>query len=122
MGNSNKSSSRLFAIQILYEMELNGKSFEVIQKNFSNNYYTELEKINNQGKPNKSYIEKLVKGASKNQKIIDDLISLNLKNWKLSRIESLVRSILRISIYELLYETNVPKKLERFILKKSQKE
>ena len=92
-------------------MELNGKSFEVIQKNFSNNYYTELEKINNQGKPNKSYIEKLVKGASKNQKTIDDLISLNLKNWKLSRIESLVRSILRISIYELLYETNVPKKV-----------
>ena len=111
MGNSNKSSSRLFAIQILYEMELNGKSFEVIQKNFSNNYYTELEKINNQGKPNKSYIEKLVKGASKNQKTIDDLISLNLKNWKLSRIESLVRSILRISIYELLYEINVPKKV-----------
>ena len=111
MGNSNKSSSRLFAVQILYEMELNGKSFEVIQKRFSDDYYSELEKINNQGKPNKSYIEKLVKGASKNQKKIDDLISLNLKNWKLSRIESLVRSILRISIYELLYETTVPKKV-----------
>jgi N utilization substance protein B len=52
-----------------------------------------------------------VKGTSKNQKKIDNLISLNLKNWKLSRIESLVRSILRISIYELLYETNVPKKV-----------
>ena len=111
MGNSNKSSSRLFAVQILYEMELNGKSFEVIQKRFSDDYFSELEKINNQGKPNKSYIEKLVKGASKNQKKIDDLISLNLKNWKLSRIESLVRSILRISIYELLYETTVPKKV-----------
>ena len=52
-----------------------------------------------------------MKGTSKNQKKIDDLISLNLKNWKLSRIESLVRSILRISIYELLYETTVPKKV-----------
>ena len=111
MGNSNKSSSRLFAVQILYEMELNGKSFEVIQKRFSDDYFSELEKINNQGKPNKSYIEKLVIGTSKNQKKIDDLISLNLKNWKLSRIESLVRSILRISIYELLYETTVPKKV-----------
>ena len=111
MGNSNKSSSRLFAVQILYEMELNGKSFEVIQKRFSDDYFSELEKINNQGKPNKSYIEKLVKGTSINQKKIDDLISLNLKNWKLSRIESLVRSILRISIYELLYETTVPKKV-----------
>ena len=111
MGNSNKSSSRLFAVQILYEMELNGKSFEVIQKRFSDDYFSELEKINNQGKPNKIYIEKLIKGTSKNQKKIDDLISLNLKNWKLSRIESLVRSILRISIYELLYETTVPKKV-----------
>ena len=97
MGNSNKSSSRLFAVQILYEMELNGKSFEVIQRRFSDDYFSELEKINNQGKPNKSYIEKLVKGASKNQKKIDNLINKNLKNWKLSRIESLVRSILRIS-------------------------
>ena len=52
-----------------------------------------------------------MKGTSKNQKKIDDLISLNLKNWKLSRIESLVRSILRISIYELLHETTVPKKV-----------
>ena len=68
MGNSNKSSSRLFAVQILYEMELNGKSFEVIQRRFSDDSFVELEKINNQGKPNKSYIEKLVKGASKIKK------------------------------------------------------
>ena len=83
MGNSSKSSSRLFAVQILYEMELNGKSFEVIQKRFSDDSFVELEKINNQGKPNKSYIEKLVKGASKNQKKIDELINKNLKNWML---------------------------------------
>ena len=44
MGNSSKSSSRLFAVQILYEMELNGKSFEVIQKRFSDDSFVELEK------------------------------------------------------------------------------
>ena len=70
MATSKKSSSRLFAIQILYEMELNGKSFEVIQKRFSDDSFIELEKINNQGKPNKSYIEKLVKGTLENQKKI----------------------------------------------------
>ena len=101
MGNSSKSSSRLFAVQILYEMELNGKSFEVIQKRFSDDSFVELEKINNQGKQNKSYIEKLVKGASKNQKKIDELINKNLKNWKLSRIESLVRAILRSLLIRL---------------------
>ena len=74
MGNSSKSSSRLFAVQILYEMELNGKSFEVIQKRFSDDSFVELEKINNQGKPNKSYIEKLVKGASKIKKRLMNLL------------------------------------------------
>ena len=92
-------------------MELSGKSFEVIQRRFSDDSFMELEKINNQGKPNKSYIEKLVKGASKNQNNVDDLINKNLKNWKLSKIESLIRSILRISVYELIYEDNIPKKV-----------
>jgi len=111
MATSKKSSSRLFAIQILYEMELNGKSFEVIQKRFSDDSFIELEKINNQGKPNKRYIEKLVKGTLENQKKVDDLINKNLKNWKLSRIESLVRSILRISVYELIYVGDIPIKV-----------
>ena len=77
MATSKKSSSRLFAIQILYEMELNGKSFEVIQKRFSDDSFIELEKINNQGKPNKSYIEKLVKGTLENQK----------NNWRNSKYQ-----------------------------------
>ena len=43
MGNSNKSSSRLFSVQILYEMEINGKSFEKIKKRFSEESFFELE-------------------------------------------------------------------------------
>ena len=45
------------------------------------------------------------------KKKIDDLINKNLKNWKLSRIESLIRAILRISVYELIHEDDIPKKV-----------
>ena len=111
MVNSKKSSSRLFAVQILYEMELNDKSYELILKAFSDDYFSELEKINNNGKPNKNYIEKLIKGVSNNQKEIDELINKNLTNRKLSNLDSLMRSILRISVYELIYEFKIPKKV-----------
>ena len=111
MVNSKKSSSRLFAVQILYEMELNDKSYELILEAFSDDYFLELEKINNNGKPNKNYIEKLIKGVSNNQKEIDELISRNLTNRKLSNLDSLMRSILRISVYELIYEFKIPKKV-----------
>ena len=70
-----------------------------------------MEKINNNGKPNKNYIEKLIKGVSNNQKEIDELISRNLTNRKLSNLDSLMRSILRISVYELIYEFKIPKKV-----------
>ena len=111
MVNSKKSSSRLFAVQILYEMELNDKSYELILKAFSDDYFSELEKINNNGKPNKNYIEKLIKGVSNNQNEIDELINKNLTNRKLSNLDSLMRSILRISVYELIYEFKIPKKV-----------
>ena len=111
MVNSKKSSSRLFAVQILYEMELNDKSYELILEAFSDDYFLELEKINNNGKPSKNYIEKLIKGVSNNQKEIDELISRNLTNRKLSNLDSLMRSILRISVYELIYEFKIPKKV-----------
>ena len=111
MASSKKSSSRLFAVQILYEMELNDKSYELILEAFSDDYFLELEKINNNGKPNKNYIEKLIKGVSKNQKEIDELVSRNLTNRELSNLDSLMRSILRISVYELIYEFKIPKKV-----------
>ena len=111
MGKSNKSSSRLFSVQILYEMEINGKSFEKIKKRFSEESFFELEEINDLGKPNFNYIEKLVKGVSQNQDKIDTIIKDNLVGWSLARINSLARAILRVSIFELLDDNNVPKKV-----------
>jgi len=111
MGKSKKSSSRLFSVQILYEMELNGKSFENIKKRFSEESFFELEEINDLGKPNFDYIEELVKGVSQNQNKIDKIINDNLVGWSLERIDSLARAILRVSVFELLDNNSVPEKV-----------
>ena len=111
MGKSKKSSSRLFAVQILYEMEINGKSFEVIQKRFKEESFFEIEKINDLGSPSKTYIEILVKGVSNNQDKVDNIIKDNLVNWSLSRINSIARAILRTSVFELLDVNDVPNKV-----------
>ena len=111
MGKSKKSSSRLFSVQIIYEMEINGKSFEKIKKRFSEVSFFELEEINDLGKPDINYIERLVKGVSQNQDIIDKIINDNLVGWSLARIDSLARAILRVSVFELLDDNNVPEKV-----------
>tara|TARA_B100001245_G_scaffold233726_1_gene218006 strand:+ start:1498 stop:1947 length:450 start_codon:yes stop_codon:yes gene_type:complete len=109
--NLKKSSSRLISVQILYEMEINGKSFELISKRFSKEYFSEIMSDKNNVMPDKNYIKDIVKGVSLYQKKIDIVINENLEKWSLPRIDSLVRAILRSAVYELLSANGVPNKV-----------
>ncbi len=42
---------------------------------------------------------------------IDNYISEHLRNWTISRIAIIDKSILRLAIYELIYETQTPMKV-----------
>ena len=109
--NLKKSSSRLISVQILYEMEINGKSFELISKRFSKEYFSEIMSSKNNVMPDKNYIKHIVKGVSLYQKKIDIVINENLEKWSLARIDSLARAILRSAVYELLSPNDVPDKV-----------
>ena len=109
--NLKKSSSRLISVQILYEMEINGKSFELISKRFSKEYFSEIMSSKNNVMPDKNYIQHIVKGVSLYQKKIDIVINENLEKWSLPRIDSLVRALLRSAVYELLSPNDVPDKV-----------
>ena len=50
----------------------------------------------------------MIKGIKENQVQIDELISTSLQNWTFDRIPRVDRNILRIAVYELLYQKDVP--------------
>lgn len=50
----------------------------------------------------------LVLGTVENIETIDTVISKNLENWTLERINSVDKAILRISVYSLLYQKDIP--------------
>lgn len=54
------------------------------------------------------YTRSLVTGIEKNLTQIDSLIEANLKGWKKNRISKVSLTILRISVYELLFVEDVP--------------
>jgi len=49
------------------------------------------------------YVDKAVRGIIKNMDGIDDLISSSSKGWKLSRLSKMTLSIIRLSVYEMIY-------------------
>ena len=111
-GNHNKkSSARLFAVQILFEMEINGKKINSILERLTDEYLIEISRLNKTGKADKNHLIKILKGVTKNQKDIDLNIKDNLIGWSLSRIDSVSRAILRSALYELRECIDIPVKV-----------
>ena len=53
----------------------------------------------------------LVTGVLENQAKIDELITGAAENWRLDRMAAIDRNILRIGVFEMLYDPSVPTKV-----------
>jgi len=93
---SARSKARKRALDTIFEADLKGIS---IPGNNTNDE-TDVEVTN--------YSLDLVKGIKEHQTQIDELITNSLQNWTFDRIPRVDRNILRIAVYELLYQKDVP--------------
>ena len=109
--HNKKSSARLFAVQILFEMEINGKKINSILERLTDEYLIEISRLNKTEKADKNHLIKILRGVTKSQKDIDLNINDNLIGWSLSRIDSVSRAILRSALYELRECNDIPVKV-----------
>lgn len=70
-------------------------------------YYEGLETPRPTGK-NAEYIDRVVWGAFERQAQLDSVIENFLRDWEISRINRIDLAILRLAIYEMLCEPDVP--------------
>ena len=95
-----RRKSRENAIILLYQRDLLEKKIEEI---IENNLLA--------GKEYDQFTLKLTKGVDKHRKRIDRMIIDVVENWTLERIAIIDRNILRVAIYEMLYEDDIPLKV-----------
>lgn len=58
--------------------------------------------------PVNRFYEQLVRGTVENQIAIDEVLTEKLENWSLDRLPKIERTVLRIAVYELLFNEDVP--------------
>ncbi len=58
--------------------------------------------------PADAYVEKAYFAIAEHREEIDAMIGNHAKGWKTSRLSKLSRSVLRLAVYEMLYETEIP--------------
>ena len=72
--------------------------------------YKELLELEQEEIANSSYVYNTLTEIIDKLEEIDNIISNNLKDWKLDRLSKMDRQILRISAYEILY-SDIPYKV-----------
>ncbi|MCL2883290.1 MAG: transcription antitermination factor NusB, partial [Coriobacteriia bacterium] len=94
-----RSDSRRMAFQLLFSVEMNDYDAETL---FDKRYYcAEI------GIPC-DFSRRLLVGTRQHLDEIDALISSAAIGWQISRMPLVDKSILRLAVYEMLYEDDVP--------------
>jgi N utilization substance protein B len=105
--NDARHAARLGAVQALYQMEMSGSGAEEVAQEFVEHRFGELPAV-----PDEEFFSAIVNGVPQHQVEIDRSIAASLsEKWKLERVDSILRAILRCGVFELVARRDVPAKV-----------
>jgi len=100
MPKISRRESRELAVILLYQKDLLGKDI---------NQLIENDRLNE--KEFDDFALKLINGVDSHTAEIDEVIRGIVENWSMDRIAVIDRNILRVAIYEMIYEDDIPLKV-----------
>ena len=103
---ANRHLLRTIAMQCLYEWDFGGKDKSKVPVIIKHNTQEFAP-----GVTDFRFVQNLVQGVLKNQEEIDKMIEEHAPEWPLEQITTVDRNILRIGIYELQFDNDVPPKV-----------
>lgn len=98
---SNRRKARELALQFLYGIDMN-------REGFSEQALRLFWAGNETPGDVKSFAQRLILGAAGQMETIDGIIRSYAESWSLERLASVDRNVLRIAVYEILKEDDIP--------------
>ncbi len=96
-----RHTAREKALKFLYQLEIRRGSREDQQEGFF-----QLEPLSDV--TDRAYFDRLIKGVGDHRAAIDSIIASYLRGWTMDRQLLIDLSILRLAVFELLFDTEVP--------------
>jgi transcription antitermination factor NusB len=97
--------AREIALQFLYQLDLNGATDPTP---YETEFWAQQGVLD---EPTREYVGALVQGTKTHQAKIDELITQYTEHWELDRMSVVDRNILRLAVFELGWEHDVPPKV-----------
>ncbi|MEM7069514.1 MAG: transcription antitermination factor NusB [Pseudomonadota bacterium] len=107
-----RGAARLAAVQALYQMEMTGARINEIVEEYENIRIGKEVDGDEYLEADLGWFRGIVSGVVSGQKELDPLIHNTLpSDWPLARIDTLLRSVLRCGVFELVRRKDVPPKV-----------
>ncbi len=107
-----RTVARLAAVQALYQMELAGEGVDTVIAEFSNHRFDADIEGEPLAEADEAYFAAIVRGVVGEQRAIDETVKARLaSNWRMERLDSTLRALLRAGAWELRESKDVPKEI-----------
>jgi transcription antitermination protein NusB len=98
-----RREARELALTYLYQLDLGVEDLQTILET--------LEKDRRGSLKVRRFACELVRGVWSNRQAVDERIAAHLQNWKLERLTRTDRGLLRMAVFEMKFQTDVPGKV-----------
>ncbi|MBN1558122.1 MAG: transcription antitermination factor NusB [Lentisphaerae bacterium] len=95
-----RRQGREWAIQLLFELDLNPGEVETVLARFFETYPADAR--------TRAFTEAAVRGVMAHREALDGLLRQYARNWDLRRMGVIERNVLRLGLYELRYCGAIP--------------
>ena len=99
---SARSKARKQSLDLLYESDIRGTSSAELLS------LRDVIEDGPDARPIREYTKILINGVNEHIRKIDELISTYAQGWDMDRLPAVDRNVLRIGIYEILWQEDVP--------------
>jgi N utilization substance protein B len=107
-----RSAARLAAVQALYQMDLAQTDLKDVIAEFTTHRFGPKAEDPALADADRDFFTDIVRGVVRRQREIDPLVDRQLaEGWRLTRIDSILRAILRAGVFELIERSDVPSKV-----------
>ena len=92
--------AREYALQLLFQIDLSGGPPEEVFHDFWSGQKA--------GQEVREFAQRLVRGVWREREALDGVIASCAEHWRLDRMATVDRNVLRIAVYEMMFETDTP--------------
>jgi len=104
-----RSAARLAAVQALYQMDMTGIDLNEVVAEFETHRLGQEVEGDQYCAAETEFFRELVEGVVREQRQLDPTIDQQLaQGWRLTRVDSILRAVLRSGAFELLMRKDVP--------------